>query len=129
MTSSPPLTDVQGKQKQPAKWRLLSSDAAAPRYSGGKLANWLLYLTVGYGYRTWLAGVWLAGLLALGTWIFGSAYPAHMSPAGAHPAAFHPLAYTLSVLLPFGNSRSKIPGSPQGWAMYWSWVFTAAAGC
>jgi hypothetical protein len=63
----------------------------------GKLLNWLLYLTVGYGYRTWLAGVWLAGLLALGTWVFSRAYPGQMAAASAHPPAFHSFAYAVDV--------------------------------
>jgi hypothetical protein len=44
----------------------------------GKLWNWLLYVTVGYDYRTWLAGLWLVGLLAVGTLVFDRAYPIHM---------------------------------------------------
>ena len=92
----------------------------------GKLLNWLLYVTVGYGYRTWLAGVWLAGLLALGTWVFGNAYPRHMTPATSHPAAFHSIAYTLDVLLPFVNLGQQNSWQPQGSALYWSWALTGA---
>jgi len=92
----------------------------------GKLLNWLLYVTIGYGYRTWLAGAWLAGLLALGTWVFARAYPAHMTPASTHPEAFHPLAYTLDVLLPIVNLGQQNAWQPQGSALYWSPALTGA---
>ena len=92
----------------------------------GKLLNWLLYATVGYGYRTWLAGAWLTGLAVLGTWIFSRAYPAHMVAATAHPAAFHPLAYTLDVLLPIVDLGQQSAWQPQGAALYWSWALIGA---
>jgi hypothetical protein len=43
----------------------------------------LLDLTVGYGYRTWLAGVWLLLLIRYGAWIFDLAYPARLTPREA----------------------------------------------
>jgi hypothetical protein len=92
----------------------------------GKLLNWLLYVTVGYGYGTWLAGAWLVGLIALGTWVFARAYPAQMIPASAHHTAFHPLAYTLDVLLPIVNLGQQNAWQPEGSALYWSWALTGA---
>jgi hypothetical protein len=92
----------------------------------GKLANWLLYLTVGYGYRTWLAALWLAGLLACGTWIFDRAYPTDMVRTDAHGPAFHALAYTLDVLVPIVDLGQQKSWQPQGAAMYWSWAFMGA---
>jgi hypothetical protein len=92
----------------------------------GKLLNWLLYVTVGYGYRTWLAGIWLAGLIAVGTWVFSHAYPADFTPASTHPGAFDPLAYTLDVLVPVVNLGRQNAWQPQGPALYWSWVMTGA---
>jgi hypothetical protein len=91
-----------------------------------KLWNWLLYLTVGYGYRTWLAGIWLAGLLALGTGVFAHAYPHHMTQTGTRPPAFHPVAYTLDVLLPIVDLGQQKAWTPQGSALYWSWALIAA---
>jgi hypothetical protein len=92
----------------------------------GKLLNWLLYLTIGYGYRTWLAAVWLAGLLACGTWIFDRAYPAGMVRGDDHGPAFHALAYTLDVLLPIVDLGQQNAWQPHGAAMYWSWAFMGA---
>jgi hypothetical protein len=92
----------------------------------GKLTNWLLYLTVGYGYRTWLAVIWLAGLLGCGTWIFDRAHPAHMVWTDTQGPAFHALAYTLDVLVPIVDLGQQEAWQPQGAAMYWSWAFMAA---
>jgi hypothetical protein len=92
----------------------------------GTLWNWLLYVTVGYGYRTWLAAGWLAGLLAVGTLVFDRAYPGHMLAAKQPTPAFHPLAYTLDVLLPIVDLGQQDAWVPQGAALSWSWALTGA---
>ena len=92
----------------------------------GKLINWLLYVTVGYGHRTWLAAIWLAGLLACGTWIFDRAHPAGLNRTDDRGPAFHALAYTLDVLLPLVDLGQQNAWRPHGAAMYWSWTFMGA---
>lgn len=92
----------------------------------GKLANWLLYLTVGYGYRTWLAAVWLAGLLALGTAVFSDAHPHQLTRADPHGPGFSALGYTLDTLLPIVDLGQQKAWQAHGAAMYWSWAFIAA---
>jgi hypothetical protein len=86
--------------------------------------NWLLYLTVGYGYRTWLAAVWLAGL---GWWVFTGAHPGHMVQATPNRTGpgFHALAYTLDVLLPIVDLGQEKAWTPRGWAAYWTWSLIA----
>ncbi|WP_105974853.1 oxidoreductase [Streptomyces geranii] len=70
----------------------------------------LLDVTVGYGYRPWLAGVWLLALTLLGTLSFSTHDPA---PAQrGEGAAFQPLVYTLDLLIPIG-------GLGQRTAWYW----------
>lgn len=91
--------------------------------AGGKLLNWLLYATVGYGYRTWLAGAWLAVFLSIGTWVFSGA---HMIATSSNPPPFHPFAYTADVTLPIVNLGQKSAWEPQGAALYWSWALTGA---
>jgi hypothetical protein len=90
---------------------------------GGKLLNWLLYATVGYGYRTWLAGAWLIALLTIGTWVFSGV---HMIATSSNPPPFHPFAYTADVTLPIVNLGQKSAWEPQGAAVYCSWVLTGA---
>lgn len=92
----------------------------------GKAWNWLLYLTVGYGYRTWLAVVWLIVLTAIGSLIFGQSYPAHMVAATTPAPAFHPIAYSLDVLLPIVDLGQQTAWLPQGAALYWSWALAGA---
>ncbi|TDC54467.1 hypothetical protein E1281_16240 [Actinomadura sp. KC345] len=92
----------------------------------GKLANWLLYLTVGYGYRTWLAAVWLAVLLALGTWIFTETHPHDLTRTDKNAPAFNPFGYTLDVLLPIVDLGQQKAWRAKNAAMYWTWTFTAS---
>jgi hypothetical protein len=89
----------------------------------GKAANWLFYLTVGYGYRTWLAAVWLAALLLAGTWGFSHATMTSTSPKGP---AFHAFAYTLDLILPVIDLGQRKAWQPEGPAIYWSWALIAA---
>lgn len=92
----------------------------------GKVWNWLLYLTVGYGYRNWLAGAWLGALLLLGSAVFASSYPAHMHQAAPVVPAFQPVIYALDVLVPVINFGQQQAWIPQGPALALSWILTAA---
>lgn len=58
--------------------------------------NWLWYVTVGYGYRTWLAFAWLVGLTIIGSLVFEAGYPAHMSALAAHPRPSSPSSMRLT---------------------------------
>lgn len=79
--------------------------------SAARLWGHLLDVTVGYGYRPWLAGVWLLALTLLGTLSFGTHSP-HPVQRG-QGAPFQPLVYTLDLLIPIG-------GLGQRTAWYWS---------
>ncbi|MFB6504528.1 MULTISPECIES: oxidoreductase [unclassified Streptomyces] len=71
----------------------------------------LLDVTVGYGYRPWLAGVWLLILTLLGTLAFRTESPTPVKQGEGAP--FQPLVYTLDLLIPIGGL-----GQRTGW--YWS---------
>ncbi|MBE1533496.1 hypothetical protein [Actinomadura algeriensis] len=92
---------------------------------GGKLANWLLYVTVGYGYRTRLAAAWLIGLLGVGTCVFAYAHPSAMTRSNPNGPTFNAFAYTLDVLLPVIDLGQQKAWHPQGAAMYCSWLLIA----
>jgi hypothetical protein len=92
----------------------------------GKVWNWLLYVTVGYGYRTWWAGLWLLGLLTVGSVIFAGAYPDSMVPATGVVPPFQPVAYTMDVLVPLVDLGQKKAWIPVGTAMIWSWMLTGS---
>jgi hypothetical protein len=91
----------------------------------GKMWGWLLYLTVGYGYRTWLAALWLIGFLILGTWLFGSVYRGELTPANKPDVqpAFQPFFYTLDLLLPVVSLHVRDAWIAHGAAQVWSVVF------
>jgi hypothetical protein len=96
----------------------------------GKLWSGLLRWTVGYGYRTWQAGLWLLGLLAVGATVFAWAYPGEMALAkkpGDPLPAFQPWIYSLDVLLPVVNLHQEEFWIPQGVARWWAW-FSILAG-
>ncbi|MEV7395266.1 oxidoreductase [Streptomyces sp. NPDC091215] len=71
----------------------------------------LLDVTVGYGYRPWLAGVWLLALTLLGTLSFGAGSPSPVQRGEGAP--FQPAVYTLDLLIPVG-------GLGQRTAWYWA---------
>ncbi|UUU34003.1 oxidoreductase [Streptomyces sp. CA-210063] len=71
----------------------------------------LLDVTVGYGYRPWLAGVWLLALTLLGTTAFASGSPTAVKRGEGAP--FQPFVYTLDLLIPIG-------GLGQRTAWYWT---------
>jgi hypothetical protein len=91
----------------------------------GKTWGWLLYLTVGYGYRTWLAALWLIGLLILGTWLFGSVYRGELTPANKPDVQppFQPFFYTLDLLLPVVSLHVRDAWIAHGAAQVWSVIF------
>jgi hypothetical protein len=90
-----------------------------------KVWNSLLRWTIGYGYRTWQAGLWLLGFLVVGWMVFAWAYPAHMTPtkqAGEPLPRFQPLVYALDTLLPVVDLRQQDNWIPHGLAQWWAWT-------
>ncbi|OEV02532.1 oxidoreductase [Streptomyces oceani] len=67
----------------------------------GRVWGRLLDVTVGYGYRPWLAGLWLLALTLLGTLVFGTREPTAVKP-GEEPR-FNAFVYTLDLLVPIGG--------------------------
>lgn len=87
----------------------------------GKVWNVLLQVTVGYGYRPWLAGVWLGALLAVGAVVFGLSYPGGFVAKGPDAPRFNAFAYALDVVLPVDLGQ-QTGWFPQGLAVTTSWV-------
>jgi hypothetical protein len=102
----------------------------------GKAWHLLLDQTVGYGYRTWQAGLWLVGLLIVGSFIFHAAHDRHQLIAahkGDAQPPFQPVIYTLDVILPVVNLHQRdawIAHGPVQWlALTFTltgWVLTTA---
>jgi hypothetical protein len=91
----------------------------------GRLWSLLLDGLVGYGYRTWLAGVWLAGFWLVGWAVFDRAHANHelvlARPGEAHPG-FHGAVYALDTLLPVVDLRQQAIWIPQGGVQWWAWA-------
>jgi hypothetical protein len=88
----------------------------------------LLDVLVGYGYRTWLAGLWLLGFLLAGWIVFDLAHPADLiapNPPGERPL-FHAGLYALDLLLPIGDLDYQGAWIARGWARgFWlGWILT-----
>jgi hypothetical protein len=104
-----------------AKQRRRRSTLSLP----GRIWNTLLHWSIGYGYRTWQAGLWLLGFLLVGWVIFAEAYPAHMTAAKGSGQAlphFQPFIYALDTLLPVVDLHQQDNWIPQGLAQWWAWV-------
>ena len=89
------------------------------------LWNWVLYLTVGYGYRAWLPLVWAAAVVVAGGFIFqpaavmraadakvplvaSVALPQKPPPAQSAKSELpHPFLYSIDVFLPFADINQK----------------------
>ncbi|MFC9467378.1 oxidoreductase [Streptomyces coelicoflavus] len=92
----------------------------------------LLDVTVGYGYRPWLAGVWLLALTSVGTPAFGTHSPVPVKHGEGAP--FQPLVYTLDLLIPIGGLGQRTawywPDGGLQWLAYLliacGWVLTTA---
>jgi hypothetical protein len=123
--------------KQRARRRALANDTQHRRILARSLQGWsfLLDALVGYGYRTWLAGVWLLGLTFVGWWVYDLAYPTYLiplKPPGERPL-FHAGLYALDLLLPIGDLNYQGAWVARGWArgvwLAWilaGWVLTTA---
>lgn len=79
----------------------------------GRIWGYLLDVTVGYGYRPWLAAIWFAMLLVAGTIVFGLNPPRALKPAEA--PVFDAFAYTFDLLLPIAAFGQRELFDPAGW--------------
>lgn len=79
-----------------------------PKRSHRRLWHDVLWLTIGYGYRNWLAAIWLVGLILVGALVF-CIYQDSFHSTGLHPPSFNPILYSIDVTIPvleLGQSRS-----------------------
>ncbi|WP_062442484.1 hypothetical protein [Herbidospora daliensis] len=88
--------------------------------AGGKAVSWFSEVTVGFGYRTWLAGIWLAALLAAGAVIFSVWPPTAVDPKTLRH--FEPVIYTLDLLLPIADLKQEPFWQPAGGTRWFAWA-------
>jgi hypothetical protein len=122
-----------------SEWRTLSWPERRRRTLSWAEWLWslLLDVLVGYGYRTWLAGVWLAGFWLVGWRVFDRAHGHNglvltTKPGEAYPD-FHGAIYSLDTLLPVVDLHQQDVWIPRGGVQWWAsasilagWVLTTA---
>jgi hypothetical protein len=69
------------------------------RWSIQRLWHLFLDLTIGYGYRDWLALIWLAVVIGIGTAIF-AVDESSFKKTTLHPPEFDPLLYAIDATVP-----------------------------
>jgi hypothetical protein len=93
---------------------------------GSRIWNLFLGVTIGYGYRVWMAAVWMAGVIIVSGFIFNIGFNHHLITASKEPAStnntnitatnnsaspeattFHPWLYSLDTFLPFVELDQK----------------------
>ncbi|MET7670871.1 hypothetical protein [Micromonospora luteifusca] len=97
-----------------------------------KIWSGILWATVGYGYRTWLAFVWLIGLTLVG-WSTFTAIEESAIAAVEKPPQFHSLVYSVDLLIPvvsLGQDTTWRFDSEARWVAWGlilsGWVLTTA---
>lgn len=88
-----------------------------PRGSHRRLWHDVLWVTIGYGYRNWLAAIWLIGLIGVGALVF-SLDQDSFSAAARNPPAFNPFLYAADVTIPvldLGQSRAWSASGYLAW--------------
>jgi hypothetical protein len=113
---------------QDARTIAIAKQRARRRTLGPAERLWALLLDglVGYGYRTWLAGLWLVGFWLAGWAVFDRAHAngtlvLTTKPGEARPS-FHGAVYALDTLLPVVDLRQQAVWIPRGGAQWWAWA-------
>lgn len=79
----------------------------------GRAWGRLLDITVGYGYRPWLAALWFVLLLVVGTVVFSVSPPRAIKPA--ETPGFDAFGYSFDLLLPISAFGQRELFDPVGW--------------
>jgi hypothetical protein len=90
----------------------------------GKVWNWFLRWTVGYGYRPLRALALLVALLGVGTVAFSRFHTAHeIIPVKAGHPPFDAIIYTLDRLIPVVSFGLREAYAPKGLAQWWAFSY------
>jgi hypothetical protein len=87
-----------------------------------RAGRWVLRLTVGHGYRPWLAGAWglgIVALFALAVWLGSETFVAEGSAASGSP---EPLVYAADTFLPVVDFGEAERWRPTGWLRWAEWL-------
>ncbi|MET9344649.1 hypothetical protein [Nonomuraea sp. NPDC003804] len=90
----------------------------------GRVWGRLLDVMVGYGYRSWLAGLWAAILLTAGTVIFTRVPPVQVDPDQVR--TFNAFVYSLDLLVPVSVFEVRGAYEPAGWTAWVAWTLVVS---
>jgi hypothetical protein len=123
---------------QDARTVAIAKERARRRTLGPAEQVWSVLLDglVGYGYRTWMAGLWLLGFWLAGWAVFDRAHAHHtliLAKPGEIRPSYHGAIYSLDTLLPVVDLRQQAVWTPHGGVQWWAsvsilagWVLTTA---
>lgn len=89
----------------------------------GRVLGVILEATVGYGYRTWLAGLWLLGLTVAGSIAFAGGQATSIVD---RPPSFQGVVYTLDLLLPIADLDQERSWRFGGALQWLAWTYVVA---
>ncbi|MGC4805483.1 hypothetical protein [Micromonospora sp. DT233] len=112
-------------QEQEARRVAMAKERARRSRLGlpGRAWGVVLQATVGYGYRTWLAGLWLLGLTVVGAVAFGHG---QATPIVDRPPPFQDVVYTLDLLLPIADLGQEKAWQLGGALQWLTWTYVIA---
>ena len=84
------------------------------------LGHQILRLTIGHGYRSWLAGVWAIAVIALFALVVWRA-PEHFVPDAGVEGAPQPVAYAADTFLPIVDLGEASRWLANGWVAWVEW--------
>jgi len=83
-------------------------------------ARWVLRVTIGYGYRPWIAGVWAVAVIALFT--LALALGPSLSPAEGVTGSPNLPVYAADTFLPIVDLGEAGQWSAAGWLQWAEWI-------
>lgn len=98
--------------------RLARAGLPAHRWAG----RWILRLTVGHGYRPWLAGVWALAIVAafaLVVWFSADRFTAERQDVTGSP---QPVVYAADTFLPIVDFGEAARWMPTDWTRWAEWI-------
>jgi hypothetical protein len=87
-----------------------------------RAGRWVLRLTIGHGYRPWLAGVWALGIIlafALVVWLGSDRFVPEQESDSDSP---QPFAYAADTFLPIVNLGEADRWTPTDWMRWVVWM-------
>jgi hypothetical protein len=96
------------------------------RLSPRGIGHDLLYVTIGYGYRNWLAIFWLSTLILIGAAVFALGESSFVATT-RYPPPFDPVLYAIDVTIPVLDLNQTRSWAADG-CMSWTGLVLAISG-